>query len=1346
MVLRKPDLVLRKSNSVLRKSDSFGVKKCITQYSQPATCNHSFLVSQKIKDDGKQCKLMLSIHSPPPKMSIPTNDGVRLAEESKKDYEFVFGFGSIMNSSTHAPWLEPSNNCSSEGAATMTALPGKVVRIRQSFGYERRWNFRSTTGFTALGVSRITTTADPPRDMNGVLFQIPSAMMPGFDRREVGYEKVRIPMDCIDFCSDGEYVASNNTNAELPELTDSDHIWIYVPQANQCREADENHPLLQSYVDTVMQGCLEWGGRKMAEDFVLSTGSWSSFFLNDTPSSRRPWLFRKDYDILDDILQKHSGLTHYADRRHPEEFASVHQFVQMRGLWSLPRRNRHFTGRDAALGQIHGRLNSNEGVGSGGVTFLFVQGMGGVGKSSICTEYCYRQFPTSYGLVVWLNAESTDALVADYRQLLADLADGGVDANSPAGNNTSNNKDNNNSTDEVIGEVKTRLFRCKTPWLLVFDNLEERKLLEKFVPRGAASGSKGHVLVTSRVVDMESDSGSSSLVLGCLSPTESVEMLRRALGSSGNALGNDPKELSAASEIAERLGNLPLALGMAAAYMQRCDVSCVEYVERYDRSEQSGRSLLKHKAGRVLDYSLTVSASLSLSLKAIAKENETASALLNLLCWLGPDQITKALLRGLLSAKRRADDEEKLLQDSSQLKAFPRGFALGATGKRSCVCGLIVGGGACILPFVRGHRTHINVFLVTALALSASVALACSTKKPYQSQTEDTNASPPRRTSSGSSGVDEFEQSDSVWQILKSFSILTVKEGKGSMHRLLAQSLRVAQTESESCYNLKICIEATDNFWHFDPKLSETWQESLHVVEHVKSLVSHVAQHERDICPNIGVRAGSLSMETGVFSAMALNGFIEAQASLELALKLFKKSTLKHDKKDSILEVEAEALHELGRVLRYQGNFAESQEHLLRALSIRNELAQFDSSTNHFVADTLHELGVLEVKKHSLDTAEKYLTRTLDLRRTLGQEYGGIDADCASTLHQLAAVHVARKPPLLDKAEELLKEALKLSRQVGQRAATLKLLARVTIRQGLLDTAESYLRKALELYVELYGERTNHINVAAVKFQQGALACQREQLKQAWIHFSECLRIRSQVYAYAKHNITGEDGADSKTTFPIHLEVSVVLHELGCVAYAQNRYPQSLKMLQAERDILENIEASVHAERLLQARLTNLPWLRKCAKEMCDEGAAAIYSTERANLKEETKIKAKQHANNENSESLTLQNEALRCRLILRQFALAKTEKAQKREHVLQKLDHLGQEVDRSRSSAMKAAAQNFHDEVSLCLRLDNAARSRPSILNACDTLRSVNYRCNLSFVIFVRNQLTTRFLCPCTG
>ena len=1220
-----------------------------------------------------------------------------------------------MNSSTHAPWLDSSTNKdNSDNSNRMKALPGAIVRIHNDFGYERRWNFRSSTGFTALGVSRVPSSAadiaantPPARGMNGVLFQVPSSMMSGFDKREIGYHKVQIPLEYIEFVEEMKPTIASPHKPTFPELSKSDKIWIYAPQASQCREADENHPLLQSYVDTVLQGCLEWGGEAMAEEFVLSTGGWSAYFLNDTPSSRRPWLFRKDYDIIDSILRKQSALTRYEDRRHPEEFASTFLMIQkMRGLWSLPRRNRHFTGRRGFLGQIHAKLQNKDCSVTGGVTYLFVQGMGGVGKSSICVEYCYRNFPSSYGLIVWLNAESTDALVADYRQLLADLADG-ADINSHTASSASS-KDNtdNNSTDEIIAEVKTRLFRCQVPWLLVFDNLEDRKLLGKFVPRGAASGSTGHVLITSRVVDMESGSGSSSLNLGCLSPEESLELLRRSLEASNSDIGDDVNNLSAAKDICQRLGHLPLALGMAAAYMQRCDISCLEYRDRYVSSEQRGKSLLRHEAGKVLDYSLTVFASLSLSLNAIQKESETASAVMKFLCWLGPDQITKSLLRGLLVAKRKADKEQK---------ATPAQVAinLGDSSRWAILGGICVAAAGC-RPFFNGSTSKLRskATIATAVVLSVISTLVLS-RLPSASISEPSS----HRSSNERLAVDEFEQSDLVWQILKSFSILTVRDGKtGSLHRLLAQSLRSTQSEEESCYNINICIEAMEKIWQFDPKKPETWEGSLQVVEHLKSLISHVADKRRGICPMIGLRAGSLSKEAGVFSAMALNGFPEAQSSLKLALKIFESSSLRQSKVDNskLLKLKAETLHELGRVLRYQGNFKESEETLLEALSVRNGLAKTDYRANHFVADTLHELGVLEVKKHSLTTAEQYLTEALVLRRTLDEDQDDIDGDCASTLHQLAAVHVVRKPPLLDKAEALLKDSLRLSRQVGQRAATLKLLARVTIRQGLLDTAESYLRKALELYIELYGERTNHINVAAVKFQQGALATQREQLDAAWVHFSECLRMRRAVYAYAKSDQSGED--------PIHLEVSVVLHELGCVAIAQGRYTQALKMFQSERHILENIEVSVHRERLYQARLTNLTWLRKCAKEMGDEEATARFSAERVKLKGESKAAASKlvPCQEQHPESITLQNEALRCRLAVRQYAL--TEKTGQKKHdkdkILQRLSILKQEIDRSRASAMKTRAQEFHDQVAGCLDTDCDSKRRSTMLEACDALR----------------------------
>lgn len=55
------------------------------------------------------------------------------------------------------------------------------------------------------------------------------------------------------------------------------------------------------------RGCLEWGGEQVATEFLLSTEGWSEFFLNDAPLSRRPWLHRPDFDVIDKILS-HSDI------------------------------------------------------------------------------------------------------------------------------------------------------------------------------------------------------------------------------------------------------------------------------------------------------------------------------------------------------------------------------------------------------------------------------------------------------------------------------------------------------------------------------------------------------------------------------------------------------------------------------------------------------------------------------------------------------------------------------------------------------------------------------------------------------------------------------------------------------------------------------------------------------------------------------------------------------------------------------------------------------------------------------------------------------------------------------
>jgi tetratricopeptide (TPR) repeat protein len=879
-------------------------------------------------------------------------------------------------------------------------------------------------------------------------------------------------------------------------------------------------------------------------------------------------------------------------------------------------------------------------------------------------------------LVIWLSAQGAESIVACYRQLMADTT--GTDVQG---------KD----TDEVISEVKARLFRSKVPWLLVFDNLEDRSLLQKFIPHG---GTCGHVLVTTRSVETDVYD-QSTMILGCFSPSESIQLLCCIANISGEV------NVAAASQLAEQLGHLPLALSMAAAYMLRCDVDCSEYLARYIHS--GNRALLGHQV---------VASSLALSLNAIKTENQLAWEMLRLLCWLGPDQITKALVRSLLRAKHFYDVTEAEAKVEAQAVAHYEAQMSKANSDamRAISRATLVGSLALLSSFVlernaKGTNRLIGVRIVLNSVVALSMAVAYTLSKDKRQLTSA--SSPTQRVvnsalvrSTSYSSV-EFEQTDSIWKIVKSFSLLVVKNSEGSIHRLLAQALRTSQTEEAGCRNLQICVHALEQAWNFKPEHIDTWQESAHMLEHLKAIVAHSLLYPKSLL----LKTAVLSKEAGVFSAMALNRFEEAKDSLVQSLDI-----LDRIENSSTAHVQARvaALYELGRVFRYLGSFQKSEDALQKALAIRNHLASENANERHGIATILYEFGVLEVKKHSLDSAANFLQRALDLRRILEAESAceGIEAECAATLHQLAAVHVARKPPSLVTAEALLEEALGLRMQIGQRAATLKQLARVAIRRGEFDRAELSLRQALELYTELYGEAALHINVAAVKFQQGALAFQRQQLGQAWQFYSECLRARRHIYAYIQGN---------------HLEVSSALHELGRVAFAQRFMVEAKDMLQSERKILEQLwETSSQDHRMLQARLTNIVWLRKCAKELGDDDDVRKLTIQRNNLKQHEKDEkaTKQLQSTDLPRIVLLRQEALRCRSVVRQVALSGSPSTDTDKAMLRTaLENLAEQIKKCPPNSLHSAAATFHATISGSLELSRIER-KVWMLKACDLLR----------------------------
>jgi hypothetical protein len=173
--------------------------------------------------------------------------------------QFVFGYGSLINPESR------SKTVGTDGVGT--AIPVLVNGLR------RGWNARIRSdesqnwpySMTALGV-----VFQENESSNGVLIPVSDGELEKFDEREKGYSRRQIGVNAISFLTEREIPPDNIVHA---------YVWDTPLPAN------EEFPILQSYVDVVMAGCLELGWRtdlgSFATDFVHGTAGWDSYWIDD---------------------------------------------------------------------------------------------------------------------------------------------------------------------------------------------------------------------------------------------------------------------------------------------------------------------------------------------------------------------------------------------------------------------------------------------------------------------------------------------------------------------------------------------------------------------------------------------------------------------------------------------------------------------------------------------------------------------------------------------------------------------------------------------------------------------------------------------------------------------------------------------------------------------------------------------------------------------------------------------------------------------------------------------------------------------------------------------------------
>lgn len=212
--------------------------------------------------------------------------------------DYIFGYGSLINTASR----------NSTARSPIHAIP---VRVSAAFGYVRTWDDRCTCGFTALGLAR-PGPGETAMTINGVLFPVEGEDMTAFDAREEGYARVEVPRADIQAVS-------------WEQLPAQGKIWVYVPQHAQEAPGvdlplpDAAYPLLESYVDVVIEGGLEYG-TDFAREIIETTKGWNAYWLNDRELARRPWVFDKNYEAVDTLLK--ASAPDFADRLFSEDYAA----------------------------------------------------------------------------------------------------------------------------------------------------------------------------------------------------------------------------------------------------------------------------------------------------------------------------------------------------------------------------------------------------------------------------------------------------------------------------------------------------------------------------------------------------------------------------------------------------------------------------------------------------------------------------------------------------------------------------------------------------------------------------------------------------------------------------------------------------------------------------------------------------------------------------------------------------------------------------------------------------------------------------------------------------------------
>jgi tetratricopeptide (TPR) repeat protein len=285
-------------------------------------------------------------------------------------------------------------------------------------------------------------------------------------------------------------------------------------------------------------------------------------------------------------------------------------------VWNVPhRRNPDLEGREHELAILARQLDrdpNNRAVQA-------IEGIGGVGKTALATEYAYRH-RSQFDVVWWVRADEPATLIGDYAGVAAQLGLREAQA----------------ADQQAAVWAVRRWLEGHDRWLLILDNARSPLTRTRLRPPLARlidlmpPEVTGQVLVTTRDRSWEHDA--EAVPLGVLGSDHAVRFLIRRSGSD---------DLTAAAAVAKVLGYLALGLEQAGAFVRETRIPLSGYLDYFRRFPVR---MLAAGQPRHRDPSDTMATTWLVSLEQVEKK-PGALALLEVAAFLSPDAIPRAIFK-----------------------------------------------------------------------------------------------------------------------------------------------------------------------------------------------------------------------------------------------------------------------------------------------------------------------------------------------------------------------------------------------------------------------------------------------------------------------------------------------------------------------------------------------------------------------------------------------------------------------------------------------------------------------------------------------------------------------------